>query len=143
MQPALGVDGRTFLGRDLDKQTATSAAGAAVTLTVGADWNRRVIQIMVNYSASATGIVTINYVSAATSITHQIWQLTFNASTEGVWLPDADVEIGPADQLTVVAFAGGGAIVATIEALFEILGPAFPAAGLTASQAPAGLSGTG
>lgn len=104
-----------------NRDTDESGANAPLTLSTTIGKARHILYVTVKYSAVVTVNVTITLNSGAGAAWDTILQtIVLTAAQDGVWIPDADIEIGDDDVIDVLAPAGGVGITAAIAIFTEI-----------------------
>lgn len=102
--------------------TDESAADTALTLSTPLRVYRKIVKVMVKYSANVTQNVTITLNSGeGASWDHVLKTLVISNARDAVWEPDSDTVLAVDDALDVLAPAGGGVITAAISIFSEIV----------------------
>ena len=108
--------------RRLQRHTETGAANTALAVTVGGHKGKRVVQVLVKYSAAPTqaGVTTELDSGAGAGYDTLLNTGTANAQNT-VYNPGGTVVLGKDDALKVTAPAGGAGITASISVYTEEL----------------------
>ena len=99
----------------INTATGQSGADAAQTVSTPSGQQRSVLSVTVKYSGSVSVDVTLTLNAGAGAAWDVLLPtITLNAETDGVWIPDGEMILGPDDVLDVLAPAGGAGIMSAI-----------------------------
>lgn len=105
------------------RTTGTSTANAAQTVStppVGVQSRRRLLFVTVVYSAAVTLNVTVTLNSGAGAAFDTLLQtIALSANTDGLFIPDGDVDIQSDDVIDVLAPAGGAGVTSAVAIYWE------------------------
>jgi len=103
------------LGKKLQRHVETGAANTSLTVTVPADTARRLVAVLVKYSAAPTQAGVTTTLDSGAGAAYDTLLNTGAANAQNtVYIPAGDLLFGEDDAIVIVAPAGGAAITAAV-----------------------------
>lgn len=107
-------------GKKLERHVETGAANTALTVTVAAGAARRLLAVLVKYSAAPTQAGVTTTLDSGAGAAYDTLLNTGAANAQNTaFLPAADFKFGTDDALVIVAPAGGVGITASVSVYTE------------------------